>query len=359
LIKTNLGNSMTRTTLQTADTLLSVIIPAYNVAAFVDACLESALYQPRAEEIQFILVDDASTDATLDRIRAVQRTERGRNIKVVVHEKNRGLSATRNEGIRHATSPYIGFLDSDDIWAENFSAAIMPVLDQGAADIVEFNVGITDSNGRIIDHMELIDRHSTGLRTSDSGALMEYARVFQNFPVARIYRRELWEGIEFPTGRVYEDCAVIPTIYTRARTMHRLSDELYLYRRHAGGITQTATPHTVRCLAACAEESLARYDGDSEHARYWLAVFHKCFSLACVQASRVETRAFPESMKIVEETASHYRAFTRQHTDNLPSLSFHTRIFANRHWFRTKRAIKRVLGLQGRPRFLRFLRFVP
>jgi glycosyltransferase involved in cell wall biosynthesis len=348
---------MTQTTPNTAKTLLSVIIPAYNVAPFIDACLESALRQPRADEVEFIIVDDASTDGTLDRIRALQRTERGRNLKVIAHEQNRGVSAARNEALRHVSSPYIGFLDSDDVWAEDFTATIMPVLDQGQADIVEFNVGTVDSKGRIIDHVEMVDGRATGLRVIDSAALAEFARVFQNFPAARVYRRELWEGIDFPTGRVYEDCAVIPTVYTRARTMHRLSEELYFYRRHPNEITQTATPHTVRCLAACAEEALDRCNGGA-HADYWMMVFHKCFSLECAQASRVEARAFPESMKIVEKTAARYTTFTRQRTGEWPSLKFHARIRIYRRWFRTKRAIKLALGLQGRPRFLRFLRFI-
>ncbi len=328
-------------------TLLSVIIPAYNVEAYIDEALESALRQPRINEIELIVVDDGSTDSTLDRILAIQGTEQGHSIRVI-HQEHRGVSAARNAAIAQASSPYIGFLDADDVWSTNFSDVIMPLLDAGAADIIEFNLGIIDSKGRIIDRMELIDRGSVGPRAGGTAALMEFARVCQVFPVARVYRRELWEGIEFPAGRVYEDRSAIPLVYTRARTLYRLADELYYYRRRAGSITQKATPHTVMSLAICAEEALANCDA-GVNAAYWMAMFHKNFAHACIQTSRVDTGAFPESMRIVEATAARYRTFTEQRPDELPRLRFHMRIFAERRVFQAKRVIKRVFGLELRP----------
>jgi hypothetical protein len=158
----------------------------------------------------------------------------------------------------------------------------------------------------------------------------------------------LWDGIQFPAGRVYEDCSAIPLIYTRARTLHRLSEQLYFYRRRAGSITRTATPHTVKSLAICAEEALARCDAGANEA-YWIAIFHKMFSYACLQTSKVNASAFAESLKIVEATAARYRAFTEQRKEPLPPLRFHMRIFADRRVFRTKSLIKRMFGLELRP----------
>lgn len=339
---------MTQVDSDTHRTLLSVIIPAYNVEAYIGESLESALRQPRINEIELIVVDDGSTDSTLDRILAIKGSEQGHNIRVI-HQENRGVSAARNAAIAHARSPYIGFLDADDVWSPNFSDVIMPLLEAGTADIIEFNVGIIDSKGRIIERMELIAPGSVGPREGGMAALMEFARVWQVFPGARVYRRELWEGVEFPAGRVYEDCSAIPLIYTRARTLHRLADELYCYRRRAGSITQTATVHTVKSLAISAEEALARCDG-GVNAAYWMAMFHKNFARACFQTARVNRRTFSESMRIVEATAARYRTFTEQRPDELPRLRFHMRIFAERRVFQVKRVIKRVFGLELRPR---------
>ncbi|WP_244816815.1 glycosyltransferase family 2 protein [Caballeronia sp. Lep1P3] len=329
-----------------APTLLSVVIPAYNVEHYIAASLESALSQPRSDEMEIIVIDDGSTDRTLERIREVQRTERGKNIHVI-HQENRGVSAARNRAIAQASSRYIGFLDSDDVWSADFTARIMPLLDRSAADIVEFNVGIINSNGKVIDKVKLIDQATIGPRRCDLSALLDFARVYQVFPAARVYKRELWDGIEFPAGRVYEDASAIPLVYARARSLYRLADELYFYRRRAGSITTRATPYTVTSLAVCAEETLQRCNGGVLDP-FWLAMFHKVFSYACFQAARVDTPAFDESLQIIEATAARYRLFAANRTDTPGELRFHRRIVADRRWFQAKRIVKRALGMELR-----------
>ncbi|VXB82504.1 Glycosyl transferase family 2 [Burkholderia sp. 8Y] len=329
-----------------APTLLSVIIPAYNVEHYIADSLESALSQPRSGELEIIVIDDGSTDRTLDRIRAVQRTQRGAHIRVI-HQENRGVSAARNRAIEHASSPYIGFLDADDVWSADFTAKILPLLDTSAADIIEFNVGIINSQGKAIDHVRLIDPATVGPRPCDLFALLDFARVYQVFPAARVYKRELWDGIRFPAGRVYEDASAIPLVYARAKTLHRLADELYSYRRRAGSITTRATPYTVTSLATCAEETLARCNG-GPHDPFWLAMFQKVFAYACFQAARVDGEAFEESMRIVEATAARYRLFASHRTDTPRDLRFHKSIVADRRWFQTKRIVKRALGMELR-----------
>jgi glycosyltransferase involved in cell wall biosynthesis len=327
-------------------TLLSVIIPAYNVEHFIAASLESALSQPRAGEIEFIVIDDGSTDGTLECIREVQRRAHGRTIQVI-HQENRGVSAARNRAIAQARSPFIGFLDSDDVWSSDFTAKIMPLLDRDAADIIEFNVAIINMDGRVIDRVKLIDEATVGPRACDLSALLEFADVYQVFPAARVFRRSLWEGIEFPAGRVYEDAAAIPLVYARAASLHRLADELYLYRRRAGSITTKASHFTVKSLTTCAEETLARCDGGA-HDPFWLAMFHKVFSYACVQASRVERRVFDECVKTIERTAARYRVFAADRTDTPRELNFYRRLVADRRWYQTKQLIKRALGRELR-----------
>jgi glycosyltransferase involved in cell wall biosynthesis len=338
---------MTRVQHGNPGTLLSVIIPAYNVEHFIAASLQSALSQSRSDEIELIVIDDGSTDHTLERILDVQRTERGRHIRVI-HQENRGVSAARNRAIAEATSPYIGFLDSDDVWSMDFTDKIMPLLDASTADIIEFNVGVINSDGKKIDQVKLIDPGTVGHRSCDLDALLDFARVYQVFPVARVYKRKLWDGIEFPTGRVYEDAAAIPLVYARASSLYRLADDLYFYRRRAGSITTRATPYTVTSLAICAEETMERCNGGPLDP-FWLAMFHKVFSYACHQAARVDARAFAEAMRTIEATAAHYRDFAAHRSDTPKELRFHRKIVVDRRWFQAKRMVKRALGLELRP----------
>jgi glycosyltransferase involved in cell wall biosynthesis len=89
---------------------IAVVIPAYNRARHIASALESVLAQTRAPA-EIIVVDDGSTDDT-----AAVAQSFGAN---VLRQSNAGVSAARNTGVRIARSPWIAFLDSDDLWAPN------------------------------------------------------------------------------------------------------------------------------------------------------------------------------------------------------------------------------------------------
>ncbi|WP_431858578.1 glycosyltransferase family 2 protein [Azospirillum sp.] len=93
---------------------LSIVIPAYNVAAYIEQAVTSALDQS-VRDCEVIVVDDGSTDAT-PAVLAALAEARGDTRLRIVRQENGGLSAARNTGIRHARSRYIGFLDGDDAW---------------------------------------------------------------------------------------------------------------------------------------------------------------------------------------------------------------------------------------------------
>jgi glycosyltransferase involved in cell wall biosynthesis len=91
-------------------TTVSVIIPTYNRAEKVCRAISSVIDQTY-RDIEIIVIDDASIDNTIERL-----NEFGKQIKIIQHEKNMGVSAARNSGIEVATGEYIALLDSDDYW---------------------------------------------------------------------------------------------------------------------------------------------------------------------------------------------------------------------------------------------------
>jgi glycosyltransferase involved in cell wall biosynthesis len=96
---------------------ISVIIPAYNVEAFIDKAITSALMQTQVNEV--VVINDGSTDNTLEILNELEKTSK--KIKIYNHKGNinKGRSASRNLGIRKATQDYIAFLDADDYYLEN------------------------------------------------------------------------------------------------------------------------------------------------------------------------------------------------------------------------------------------------
>ena len=91
---------------------VSVIVPVYNTEKYLGRCLDSLLNQT-LEDIEIILVDDHSTDNSLDIMQAYQEKE-PRKIKIAQTKQNSGAGAARNVGLELADCNYIGFVDSDD-----------------------------------------------------------------------------------------------------------------------------------------------------------------------------------------------------------------------------------------------------
>ncbi len=92
-------------------TCFSVIMPVYNVNRFVSQAIESVLQQTFLD-FELIIINDCSTDDSL----SICQSFNDPRIKIITHEKNKGLAASRNTGIRNSLGRYLAFLDSDDMW---------------------------------------------------------------------------------------------------------------------------------------------------------------------------------------------------------------------------------------------------
>ena len=127
--------------------MVSVVIPAYNAAAFIAQTLDSVRTQTFTEH-ETIVVDDGSTDRTSDVVEEyfTRHGVRGR----VVRQENRGIAAARNAGMREATGTYVALLDHDDLWyPEKLDAVMAEFEDHPGADLVCHNENIT-RDGRIV-----------------------------------------------------------------------------------------------------------------------------------------------------------------------------------------------------------------
>ena len=108
---------------------ISVIVAAYNVEKYVKKCIDSLLNQTM-EEIEIIVVDDASQDKTLEILKQYEK-----QIILLQNEENKGLSYSRNKALKKASGDYIGYIDADDYVDENFYAELYHSLLKNQADI--------------------------------------------------------------------------------------------------------------------------------------------------------------------------------------------------------------------------------
>jgi len=95
---------------------VSILVPVYNVSKYIERCAHS-LFQQTFEDIEYVFVNDGTQDDSIEKLQKVIELYPDRKIKIIHHEKNRGLAAARNTAIDNSTGKYIQHIDSDD-WIE-------------------------------------------------------------------------------------------------------------------------------------------------------------------------------------------------------------------------------------------------
>jgi CDP-glycerol glycerophosphotransferase len=214
---------------------VSVVVPIYNVEAYLEECLDTL----RAQQVDFeaILVDDGSTDgsgAIAERYAA--RDDRLR----LVRQANAGLGNARNTGVAHAHGEYLAFLDSDDKLPPGAYARLLATLDRTGSDFASGHIHRFDSRSTwpaaflakafMLPHRRT---HVSRLRWLISD------RMAQN----KLWRRAFWEAeaLRFPEGMYHEDIPVVVPAHFLARSVDVVRDPVYLYRERedgGGSITQ-------------------------------------------------------------------------------------------------------------------------
>lgn len=123
--------------------LISIVVPAYNRADLVRRCYESVVAQTY-RPLEFLLVDDDSTDNTAEAVAGLQAAEQVR-VVYIKQPKNQGVSAARNAGVRQAQGRVIAFLDSDDVWFPQHLEKMVKKMGETSADVVFARAEIRES----------------------------------------------------------------------------------------------------------------------------------------------------------------------------------------------------------------------
>ena len=124
---------------------VSVIIPVYKVEAFIERCTRSLMAQT-LKDVQFIFVDDASPDGSMDIVRKIVR-EYDRNVKILVHPENKKLPAARNTGLAEAEGDFVYHCDSDDYLEPSMLERMYLAAINTGADFVYCDYFLTFSGG--------------------------------------------------------------------------------------------------------------------------------------------------------------------------------------------------------------------
>ena len=211
--------------------LISIIVPVYKIEPYISQCIESILSQTY-KNIEIILVDDGSPDncgKICDEYAAIDD-----RIKVI-HKKNGGLSEARNYGLKEAQGVYVSFIDGDDYVDKSFYQMLYEAAEKENCDIAEcYSVNFEDGN---------IPQGSyrSGQTCLSPLEWLTESNVGDFLPCVvwnKIYKKTLFDGIEFPVGRHYEDEATTYKVVYKSSKIVRIKSALYFYRQRSGSITQ-------------------------------------------------------------------------------------------------------------------------
>lgn len=216
---------------------LSIIIPAFNVEKYITQCLDSIVNAVAGfEDYEIIVVEDCSTDNTLALLKEISSNYK--NLRLLINEKNLGLSGARNKALKYSLGHYVTFIDSDDMLSCGILTAVAKKIDENKnIDIVEFDfkqyVFETDVRGFLNNTLPSIEKITLLSNIND------IYKVAKGFACGKIYKRDLFEQVRFPEGLYWEDAIISNVILRKAKTYMYLHTVGYLYRMNPNGISNS------------------------------------------------------------------------------------------------------------------------
>ncbi len=216
---------------------LSIIIPIYNYADLVEACIQSVLQQKTTYTFELILVDDGSTDGARE---IVKQYADYSNVKVVFQE-NGGIGAARNTGLDQAVGRYVMFIDCDDTVHDDIVEVLMHKAYTDDLDIVMCAHNLSkEANGKIYQIIPNIYPDVNLMNFQNGDEIMNFAGL----PWAKVYRRELFEQVRFFPGYWYEDTIVQMLLFTQCKSFAYIPKVEYEYKWYEKNFSHVQTNAT-------------------------------------------------------------------------------------------------------------------
>ncbi len=214
--------------------LISVLVPAYEAEKHIEKCLTSITEQTW-DNLEIIVVDDGSKDRTGEI--ADGFAERDARVRVI-HQENAGVAAARNALLEAATGDFILQVDADDYISPKAVETLYRTLMDTEADLCV----CTMTTGDDVDHKftEPVERKVETLEGNEKFRRLFDDRKFDSIvPWEKLYKRELFEGLRYPDGKIHEDEHLAHYILERAKRVTYTNDELFYYTVEKKGITKS------------------------------------------------------------------------------------------------------------------------
>ena len=219
---------------------LSIIVPVYNIAPYIEQCLHSILQQLEPHH-ELIVIDDGSKDHSLALVTQLQAGWQGANFQVI-SQPNEGLAGVRNNGVRAARGDYIVWVDGDDVLQEGILAQLDQAIAAHKPDVIacDFNMWHPQEPGKTY-YSKLGYPPNTVMRNIDA-ILNDFLATRKMYVWTNVIRRDIYAQLPdpvFPPGRVFEDISTTPRLLSQCASLLYLPKPIIDYRQHPASITQS------------------------------------------------------------------------------------------------------------------------
>ena len=209
---------------------ISIIVPVYNVEAYLERCVESILKQTYTN-LEILLVNDGSTDKSGELCdKLALRDHRIR----VIHKENGGLSDARNRGIDEASSNLIGFIDSDDYIDEDMYETLYRQMVASKADLSM--CGHYDVYHQIPEK-QVAEIKTWELMPEEAIKMVMEAKILSVTAVNKLYKKALFEQLRFRIGKIAEDAFIMVDLIHQCSKVVATNEKKYYYVHRENSIT--------------------------------------------------------------------------------------------------------------------------
>lgn len=190
--------------------LVTVVIPVYNVEAYIGRCLDTVVSQTY-QNIEIIVVNDGSTDSSGE----ICRRYAAKDSRIlIITQKNSGLSAARNTGIQNAHGKYITFIDSDDTVQQDMIEYLYKLIEKFDCPMsLCCLTTVFDGTGK---KKEVGNGQECRMNAHDTLKSMLYHGLVDTAACAKLYDKSLFLGIRFPEGKIFEDIGTTYKLFIKS-----------------------------------------------------------------------------------------------------------------------------------------------
>ena len=246
---------------------LTVIVPCYNVSAWLNRCVKSIVNQ-KYKDLDILLIDDGSMDNTATLCNELCRSDK--RIRVI-HQKNIGSSATRSKGISHTNTEFVTFVDADDWIHPDMYYNMMNAVLKENADIAQCGVcDISEDGEEKHRYQDFYDNSYNKYGHLESFSKLIEEKEWRSYMVNKIYRKSLFSNVVFPIGRgLDDDTSVMHQIFHNAKCSIYFKDEYYYYNFNPNSITKVYDLNsTTKKIFDRVNARLERYQFVAQYSEY-------------------------------------------------------------------------------------------